>query len=231
MTAGRGSAPAYQLLADALRARILAGELTPGARLPVEPDLSALYGVSRSTVREALRVLASQNLITTSRGVSGGSFVATPNPEQMSRYLETNLRLLLARSGNLTIGQLAEARQMLEVPAAGLAAQRRSDEQLQNLKMTLFDRDRTSLEQAVASSKAFHLALVRATGSPLVEVLTWPILEVVYDHVQAWDAPPGFWLRIAGDHERIFDAVAAQDRVSAEEAVSDHLRKLRPACA
>jgi GntR family transcriptional regulator, transcriptional repressor for pyruvate dehydrogenase complex len=223
--------PAYQVLADALRARILAGELKPGEQLPIEPDLSTLYGVSRSTVREALRVLASQNLITTSRGVSGGSFVATPNPEQISDYLETNLRLLLAQSDNLTIGQLAEARQMLEVPAAGLAARRRSEEQLQTLKMTLFDREQTSLEQAIASSKSFHTALVRATGSPLVEVLTRPLFEVVYDHVESWDAPPGFWLRIAGDHERIFDAVAAQDPKSAEDAISDHLRKLRPACA
>lgn len=230
MKAGRGSVPAYQVLADALRARILTGELKPGARLPIEPDLSALYGVSRSTVREALRVLASQNLISTSRGVSGGSFVAYPNPEQIAGYLEASLRLL-TQSDNLTIGQLAEARQMLEVPAAGLAARRRSEEQLQNLKMALFERGQVSLEQAIAASKSFHTALVRATGSPLVEVLTKPVFEVVYDHVQGWDAPPGFWPRIAGDHERIFNAIAAQDPVSAEDAVRDHLRKLRPACA
>jgi len=222
--------PAYQVLADALRAKILTGELKPGARLPIEPDLSAIYGVSRSTVREALRVLASQHLISTSRGVSGGSFVAYPNPEQIAGYLEASLRLL-TQSDNLTIGQLAEARQMLEVPAAGLAARRRSEEQLHNLKMTLSERGQVSLEQAVATSRSFHVALVRATGSPLVEVLTKPVFEVVYDHVQGWDAPPGFWLRIAGDHERIFDAIAAQDPVSAEDAVRDHLRKLRPACA
>jgi GntR family transcriptional repressor for pyruvate dehydrogenase complex len=222
--------PAYQVLADALRARILTGELKPGTRLPIEPDLSRLYGVSRSTVREALRVLASQNLITTTRGVSGGSFVAYPNPEQISGYLEASLRLL-AQSGNLTIGQLAEARDMLEVPAAGLAARRRSEEQLQDLKVTLFDRGQVSLDQAIRASKSFHTALVRATGSPVVEVLTRPVFEVVYDHVQGWVAPPGFWLRIAGDHERIFEAVAAQDPASAQDAIRDHLRKLRPACA
>jgi DNA-binding FadR family transcriptional regulator len=218
------------VLADALRARILTGELKPGARLPIEPDLSALYGVSRSTVREALRVLASQNLIATTRGVSGGSFIAYPNPEQIAGYLEASLRLL-SQSGNLTIGQLAEARQMLEVPAAGLAARRRSDEQLQNLKLALFERGQVSLEQAIAASKSFHTALVRATGSPLVEVLTRPVFEVVYDHVQGWEAPPGFWRRIAGDHERIFEAIAAQDPAMAQDAIRDHLRKLRPACA
>jgi GntR family transcriptional repressor for pyruvate dehydrogenase complex len=222
--------PAYQVLADALRAQILTGELKAGRKLPIEPVLSAQYGVSRSTVREALRVLASQNLITTTRGVSGGSFIAYPNPEQISGYLEASLRLL-AQADSLTIGQLAEARDMIEVPAAGLAARRRSPKQLQDLKATLFDRGQVSMEQAIETSKTFHTALVRATGSPLVEVLARPVFEVVYDHVQGWDAPEGFWLRIAGDHERIFDAIAAQDPAKAQDAIQDHLRKLRPACA
>jgi GntR family transcriptional repressor for pyruvate dehydrogenase complex len=228
--AGRGSVPAYQVLADALRARIMSGQLKPHEKLPIEPVLSTQYGVSRSTVREALRVLASQGLITTTRGVSGGSFVAYPNPEQISGYLEASFRLL-SQADSLTIGQLAEVRDMIEVPAAGLAAQRRSDEQLQDLKFALFDRGSVTLEQAIESSRSFHTALVRATGSAVVEVLARPVFEVVYDHVRGWDAPAGFWLRIAGDHERIFDAVAAQDPDSAQDAIRDHLRKLRPACA
>ena len=230
MTAGRGSVPAYQVLADALRARILTGELKPGEKLPIEPELSAQYGVSRSTVREALRVLTSQNLVLTTRGVSGGSFVAYPNPEQIAGYLEAGLRLL-TQADNLTIGQIAEARDMLEVPAAGFAAQRRSDAQLQELKATLYARGETSLEDAIASSKSFHAALVRATGSPLVEMFSRPVFEVVYDHVQDWPAPEGFWNRVAGDHQMIFDAVEAQDPQAAREAIREHLRKMRPSCA
>jgi len=230
VTAGRGSVPAYQVLSDALRARIITGELRPGEKLPIEPELSTQYGVSRSTVREALRVLASQNLITTMRGVAGGSFVAYPNPEQVAGYLEASLRLL-AQADSLTIGQLAEARDLLEVPAAGLAAQRRSERHLQDLQATLFDRGQASFEDALASSKMFHAALVRATGSPIVEMLSKPVFEIVFDHVREWEAPAGFWARMAGDHEAIFDAVAAQDPFSAREATRDHLRKLRPACA
>jgi DNA-binding FadR family transcriptional regulator len=222
--------PAYQVLSDALRARIITGELKPGEKLPIEPDLSTQYGVSRSTVREALRVLASQNLITTTRGVAGGSFVAYPNPTQVAGYLEASLRLL-AQAHSLTIGQIAEARDLLEVPAAGLAAQRRSEQDLQELKATLFDRGSTSYAETIAMSKMFHWALVRATGSPIVEMLSRPVFEIVYDHVQDWEAPDGFWSRVAGDHEAIFDAVEAQDPTSAREAISEHLRKMRPACA
>ena len=72
-------APAYQTLADDLRAQIVAGRLRPGERLPTEPQLCARFGLSRSTVREALRLLASQHLIVTTRGVTGGSFVAQPS--------------------------------------------------------------------------------------------------------------------------------------------------------
>ncbi len=227
MIAGRGSVPAYQVLADALRARIMTGELKPGEKLPIEPDLSTQYGVSRSTVREALRVLASQNLVTTTRGVSGGSFVAYPNPEQISGYLESSLRLL-AQSDNLTIAQVAEARDLLEIPAAGLAALRRTDSQLEELRGTLFRRAGMTPADAVELSKAFHSALIRSTGSPLVEVLIRPVFELVYDYVVDWDAPAHFWVRLEDDHERIFAAIADRDAVAAQEAARLHLQKLRP---
>ena len=94
MTAGRGSVPAYQVLSDALRARIITGELKPGEKLPIEPDLSTLYGVSRSTVREALRVLASQNLITTTRGPAGWPSIVSAAPlltrTSISRFLRVS---------------------------------------------------------------------------------------------------------------------------------------------
>src|SRR5829696_7791978 len=109
------------MLSDALRARILTRELRPGDRLPIEPDLAEQYGVSRSTVREALRVLASQGLVSTSRGVQGGSFISCPEPAQISEYLHASLGLL-AESKNITVDALLEARDVLEVPAAGLAA-------------------------------------------------------------------------------------------------------------
>ena len=221
--------PAYQVLADALRARILTGELQPGAKLPIEPELSHQYGVSRSTVREALRVLASQNLITTTRGVSGGSFVAHPNPDQISGYLEASFRLL-AQADNLSIAELADARDMLEVPAAGLAALRRSEVQLEELRATLFVPARTAPERAIELNKTFHSVLMRSTGSPLVEVLTRPVFEVIYDYVVHYDAPDNFWSAMEGDHDEIFAAIAARDAVSAREATREHLRKLRPAC-
>ena len=226
MNAGRGSVPAYQVLADALKARIMTGALKPGEKLPVEPDLSAQYGVSRSTVREALRVLASQNLITTTRGVSGGSFVAYPNPEQIAGYLAGSLRLL-AQADNLTVGQLAEARDLLEVPAVGLAALHRSADQLTELRGTLFSVQEVTPAQAIKLHRDFHDVLLRSTGSPLMEVLVRPVFEVLYDHVVGYTPPPDFWSSLEHDHDAIFKAVEEQDSVTAQEATRAHLKTLR----
>ena len=75
----------YQRLADDIKAAILTGALAPGDRL-VEADLADQYEVSRGTVREAIRLLASQNLVETVRGRSGGTFVARVVPETISEY-------------------------------------------------------------------------------------------------------------------------------------------------
>ena len=130
--------PAYQMLADELRADITSGRLQPGERLPPEPELCVKTGVSRSTVREALRLLASQHLIVTTRGVTGGSFVAHPDAEQLSEGLSMGFTLL-ANSDGVGLADLLELRRALEVPAAGLAAVRRQEGHLTELRGAFFD--------------------------------------------------------------------------------------------
>src|SRR6185369_17090975 len=130
-------APAYQALADALRSQITSGRLRPGDRLPTEPQLCRNAGVSRSTVREALRLLASEHLVITVRGVAGGSFVSHPSPAQLGESLCTGIRLWQANS-LVNAESLLEVREMVEVPATALAAQRRTDRQLEAIAATLF---------------------------------------------------------------------------------------------
>src|SRR4029453_6968479 len=150
--------PAYQVLADELRVQITSGQLRPGDRLPTEPQPCASAGGSRSTVREALRLLASQNLIVTPRGVAGGSFVAFPSPAQVSASLGTGVHLLLANS---VVGteELLEVRGMLEIPAAALADVHRTEEHLATLQSTLLDAWGADLEQLLVAHNVFHVAI------------------------------------------------------------------------
>lgn len=218
--------PAYLELAAALRAQILSGQLKPGDRLPVEPDLSAHYGVSRSTVREALRVLSSQHLVTTTRGVVGGSFVAHPQPEQISEFLETGLSLM-AMFDNISVDQLLEVRDILEVPAAGIAAVRHDPKQIDELRDTLFDPATVGTGDLFPRNRTFHDVLLRMTGNHLLSLVTQPVFRVLNDRFSREAAPRRFWVQVNADHREIFEAIAARDESAAREAMHQHLQRLR----
>lgn len=122
-TASSSTSPAvptrktYAVLADQLRQRILSGELAEGERLPVEEELTAEFGVARTTLREALRVLESQGLITIRRGRGGGPIVTHPDLGPISMALAASLELQ-----HTTVGDLDQARRLIEPQLAGQLA-------------------------------------------------------------------------------------------------------------
>jgi DNA-binding FadR family transcriptional regulator len=217
--------PAYASLADALRGRILEGKLPAGSRLPNESELSAEFGVGRSTVREALSALASQNLILTTRGVTGGSFVVIPTVDSMSAHLETGVGLMAAAQ-DVSVAQLMEVRLMLEVPAAGMAAHRISEPELKELRGTIFDPAGAPGSSTYAKNQEFHLVLLRATKNPLLEVITAPVFRVMASRFGRDRAPSDFWKRVDADHREMLEIVEAGDTLAAMAAMRRHLDHL-----
>ncbi len=222
--------PAYQTLAEGLREEITSGRLRPGERLPTEPQVCARSGVSRCTVREALRLLASQHLIVTTRGVTGGSFVAHPSPENLSDTLSTGLNLLLSTS-TAGLCDLLEVRESLEVPAAAQAARRRSEEHVVELEAALFDPGVADVPEMLAAHRAFHAALVAATGNPLFELLSRPLYQISNEREVAATAPAGFWLQIDADHRELLRCVKAGDADGATKVAREHITFIRSALA
>jgi GntR family transcriptional regulator, transcriptional repressor for pyruvate dehydrogenase complex len=218
--------PAYQQLADDLRARIASGRLSPGDRLPTEPKLCASYRVSRSTVREALRLLASQHLIVTTRGVNGGSFVSQPSAAQLADTLSVGVSALFA-SGTFRGEQLFEARELIEVPSAGLAAARRDEADLADLRAALVDPETADFAAVRAARRSFHAALVTASGNPLLEIVSRPLYDVANESALAKLAPPGFWADVDDEHRAIVEAIARRDVDAARAAAAEHLAHLR----
>ncbi|WP_433239674.1 FadR/GntR family transcriptional regulator [Streptosporangium sp. CA-135522] len=215
---------AYQALAADLRHRIVSGEFQPGDRLPIEPDLCARYGVSRSTVREALRLLASQNLIRTVRGVTGGSFVAHPDPDHISAYLETSFDLM-----RVGIDQLMEIRELLEVPAAGLAALRRTGPDLERLHDCVEGASGREPGEVFEPNRDFHVVLLRAAGNPLLEIVARPVFEVLEGRFVREHAPRAALDGIDREHRDILRHVEASDAEGARRAALTHLGSLRTA--
>jgi GntR family transcriptional regulator, transcriptional repressor for pyruvate dehydrogenase complex len=219
--------PAYEAVAARLREQILGGELSPGDRLPTEPELSTRYGVSRSTVREALRVLSSQNLVETTRGVSGGSFVVHPRAEHVRDFLEVSLGLL-AVGQEVSVDALLEVRDLLEVPAAGLAARNATTEQLEAMRATLLDPAASEVAAMNECNHQFHALLVAATGNRLLEVVASPVYQTLVSRFdRVGDAELPFWEAVVDDHRLILDALEAHDADRAQQLTRAHLERLR----
>jgi GntR family transcriptional regulator, transcriptional repressor for pyruvate dehydrogenase complex len=217
--------PAYRQVAEQLRDLILVGELGPGARLPNETEMSNMFAVSRSTVREALRVLSSQNLVVTRRGVGGGTFIAHPDPEHISDFLETSLGLL-SRAEEVTVGELIELRGFLEAPAAELAATRRTDEDLEVLRETLEQERNRAEGDTFEQHRAFHQTILEASGNALLEIVTRPIFTTLRTRFLRGEAPPTFWKQVTDEHTAIFECIEAGDGAGARAQMQAHLAAL-----
>jgi DNA-binding FadR family transcriptional regulator len=205
---GIGATPvrkAYEQVADQIREMIVSGRLGRGERLPNEATLAAEFGVSRGTVREALKVLAAQDLIRTSRGSGGGSFANLPTVEHISTSLHANLALL-SETEEIQLDHVLELRRTVEPLAARLAAQRRTDEDLADLR------------DAVGSTGLdFHRALVAATHNAMLSVAVQPIFAAL-QRVAA-DAERG-----PAGHEEILAAVEARDPETSERLAREHIK-------
>jgi GntR family transcriptional repressor for pyruvate dehydrogenase complex len=184
--------------------------------------------VSRSTVREALRLLASEHLVITVRGVAGGSFVAHPSPAQLADGLCTGVRLWQA-SALVGAESLLEVRAMVEVPATALAAQRRTDRQLEAIAAALFDPWTASIDEMLLAHRAFHVAIAAASGNPLLELVTLPLHAMADDREAVENLGREFWIRVDAEHRQILAAVTAGHTEEAQAAAESHLGQVRRA--
>ena len=219
--------PAYEQVANQLRELIVQGGLAPGTRLPVEADLAASFGVSRGTVREALRVLSSRDLIYAVRGSGGGTFVSESDPATVSEYLETGIELLSA-DGSITLDELLEARKLLEVPVARFAAERRSEESLAELQAALDAEMASSGSARSEHHHRFHLLLLAAAGNGLLDLMTQPVFGVIRSRyvLQPNQGRREVWEQVDSDHATILEHVARGDGAGAARAMEEHLLRL-----
>ena len=217
-------------IADQLRQKIVNGQLKVGQRLPPEKDLAEQVGVSRPTVREALRTLASENLIRTSKGAAGGSYVMRPSHDHIVANMTANLTLLTAVD-EVTLEEMMELRELLEAPAARLAAERRTEDDLVRLRAALDAADNPYADPDAEAEviRGFHVLLIEASGSALLPLALQPILAALRRHLNPWGEIPEEHQRlIAAGQRKILEAVEAQDGDRAEEEMRRHLAAMRP---
>ena len=209
----------YELVAERLIARLGDG-LQAGDALPPERELMQQYGVGRSSVREALRMLESRGLIE-SRG--NGAFVvaAWRNP------LEQGLGALLEQK-EADLRQLFEVRSILEAEAAALAARRRTDEHLARLT-TAIDEMAASLdseERYIRADIGFHLTVAEATGNRVVLHLMHAIREQLVNAFGTVYRIPGSPERSLAQHREIASAIALLRPDEARALMVEHVGRV-----
>lgn len=218
---------AYEQVYDQLRDLIMRGELGRGQRLPGEAALARDFGVSRGTVREALRLLAAQNLIRTAKGAGGGSFVTLPTADHVSEVLQANIRLL-NETREVSAEEMLETRELLETFAAGMAARRRTQDDLDRLRACIID-DPLELgtERQHAGNTSFHATLLEASGNTLLAIAAQPVFAILQTNMRRREIEPETLARVNEDHRAILTAVQDGDADAAARHMREHLAMLR----
>jgi DNA-binding FadR family transcriptional regulator len=167
-------------IAEQLRHAIVQGRFQTGERLPTEDELAKRYGVSRATVREALKRLAAQNLIRSRRGPAGGNFVTQPTHEELAESL-SGAATLLVGLGSMSIDEIIEARRVLQGGCLKLAVEKATDEQIAQLALSLERQSEPSLsdEAFCQADVDFHRALVDASGNGMIRFVMYAIIEAL----------------------------------------------------
>ena len=223
----RTRSDASELIALEIRRYLERHELQPGDRIGTEQELAAEFGVSRPTLREALRLLSASHLIRVGRGRSGGVFVASTPSEGMSRNVSESIALMLAAE-SISMETLVDARLSLEVPLAGRAAV--------NADEDVCDRLEAAIEAAVghrpgtppfnAADSRFHQILAETAGNDLLLALTAWILEVLQPSLVAHISVKVDPEQILAQHRAILRAVRRHQRTAAERAMQAHIEYL-----
>lgn len=215
--------PLSTVVSESLRERIASGEWAPGAQLPTEAELGAEFHVSRTVVREAIARLRSAGLVVPQQG--RGVFVSeAPQPQSFSipdEVLQTLPETIA----------LLELRLSVEVEAAGLCAERRTDAEAADIRALMEQIDAMRADPGAVPihyDYDFHLSIARGARNELMlsflEYLRPLIVErLQLRHIVAPELTDSYYARIHGEHDQIVSGIEAGNPAAARRAMRTHL--------
>jgi len=216
---------ASDVLADHLRSKILGGELTLGMLLPTERELAEQSGMGRSSVREALKTLEIQGLIVTRPGRSGGSEVVLPTPETLAQSVG-----VFIRGRRVLLPALIEIREIIEPACAELAAQRRTDADLDQLS-ALNEAMRSGMADTpayLAANVRWHVRVAVASHNELLAGVLMAISQEVHagTHIRKLDDRRVRDATVHA-HELVCEAIRSRDSELARVRMLQHITAYR----
>lgn len=213
------------VVVDDLLESILMGEIAPNNALPPEAEIARTTGVSRLTVREALKSLQAQNIIYVKRGL--GTFV---NPSEAWTGMDAILRAAsLSTSPDQAALRLLEVRRMVETGASALAAVHHTGEDLARMDTAIAGMQTAHLSEdldaMVAADLDFHEAILRASANPFVIVLMGQLGRLLYVMRRKTSAHPEVQRHAISHHQIVRNAIATSDPEAARKAMDEHINQ------
>ena len=220
-------APSSDRVSELLQEAISSRSLMPGDRVGTEAELARELNVSRPAVREAVRLLVRANLLRAARGPGGGVFVARSADGGLAQTVSDAIAGMLATEVT-SVAQLTEVRLLLEVPLAGLAAERAGPEAIAELLRAVADAAAAPDDDLVQREAdiRFHRTIAQAAGNRVASALAAWSSEVLQPRLRDLIAPAIVEAVAREQHREIIAAIESHKPVLAERAMRVHLRYL-----
>jgi GntR family transcriptional repressor for pyruvate dehydrogenase complex len=222
------SDPLYEQVSEMIEDQIIAGKLRVGDRLPTENDLASMYRVSRTVIREAMKVLIERGWIETRAG--RGALVI----DNVARGVRSSFDVAIRMDPNSGSDHLIEVRQMIEPEIAAHAALRASAEQIALMRQAIEQMDQAvkedpiSVDQFLDADFSFHMTMAEATGNPFVLMIISPVVKLMREQ-QAYHVSQirGGGGRSQANHRLIMRAIEQRDPAAARENMRKHILQVR----
>jgi GntR family transcriptional repressor for pyruvate dehydrogenase complex len=214
---------ASQVIVEQIRLLVRNGRLKPGDRLPSERDLCARFGVSRVTVREALRVLEASGIVQIRVGARGGAFVTSPTSDRLGAGLADLISL-----SPITAADATEARMIFELGILPLVIERATDEDIAELDELVNAGEKALKNETytMSDSALFHVRVAACTHNPAIEMIVQsfhgPLLMSL---LEAQTAAPLMGRRGVREHRDYVEAIRQRDVEAARTVMTAHLKR------
>lgn len=210
----------FEAVVEQIRGQINAGQLREGDRLPPERELAEQLGVSRNTVREALRSLENSGVLRLKKGPGGGAFIHSGSGDAVTKALSDLYRL-----GSVQPSSLTEARLILGPAVARLACERWDAQDMQaledNVRKSREANERNDHLLRAQANLEFHKLLAQASKNPILVVMTNALVEMVREFLQVLGAMPNDY--VLASRERMLDHLRRRDTAAVTEEAAKYL--------
>jgi DNA-binding FadR family transcriptional regulator len=219
--------PLYEQVCELIEARIIDGELRVGDKLPTEKEMAEQYQVSRTVIREAMKVLKEKGWIETR--VAKGTFVV----DNVAKSVRTSFDAVVRMDAAHGFSYLMEVREILEPEVAALVASRADDSQRNRIREAV-ERMERALESGdhvdafLNADFDFHMLLAESTGNPLMPMIVSPLVKLMRDQQSYYSMTVQDGTRRSqANHKLIMGAIEERNADAARKRMYEHIHRVR----